>query len=335
MRSKESIMERRDFIRNTTLAGSGLFALRNLSPSAWAATASSADMPYSELGRTGVQVSKLGIGAAPLGQANTDGPKVIDIIAKAIDEGINYIDTAPNYGDGESERRLGPALKGKRDKVFLVTKTEDETYEGTMNLLENSLRQMNTDHVDLVHLHHLGHEGWWKDLDFAFSDKGAMGALRKAKQQGKLRFIGATAHNYPSRLHYVIDSDEIDVMMVAVNYVIQHTYDFEHKIWARAHEKNIGMVAMKVLGGAVKRDYTKFRLPDEDYENAIRYALSLRGLSTAVVGINKMEHLDKLLKTFRRVDALDEEEFLALSQRGLEILRGNTDWRVAYGSPVT
>jgi predicted aldo/keto reductase-like oxidoreductase len=169
----------------------------------------------------------------------------------------------------------------------------------------------------------------------AFSEKGAMGALRKAKKQGKIRFIGASGHLYPSRFHYAIDSGEIDVMMLAVNFVIQHTYDFEHKVWSRAHDKDIGLVSMKMFGGAARRDYTKFRLPKEDYVNALRYTLSLRGLNTAVVGINQMEHLDLLLKTFRRVDALDEEEFLALSQHGLEILRSSPDWRTMYGTPVT
>ncbi len=327
-------MERRDFLKSTALAGSGLFALKNMSPSAWAGSKTASTMPYSALGRTGVQVSKIGIGAAPLGQANTDAPRVKDVIAKAIDEGINYIDTAPNYAKGESERRLGLALKGKRDKVFLVTKTEEESYEGTMKLLEDSLRHLKTDHVDLLHLHNLGHLTRWTDLGLAFSEKGAMGALRKAKQQGKVRFIGASGHLHPSRFHYAIDSDEIDVMMLAVNFVIQHTYDFEHKVWARAHTKNIGLVSMKMFGGAYKRNYTKFRLPAEDYENALRYTLSLRGLNTAVVGINQMEHLDRLLATFRRVDALDEEEFLALAEHGLQILRTNPEWREAYGTPL-
>jgi aryl-alcohol dehydrogenase-like predicted oxidoreductase len=325
-------MKRREFIKATALAGSGLFALKNLSPTAWAAENASSGMPYGPLGRTGVQVSKLGIGTAPLGRNDTDVGKVVRIIGKAIDEGINYMDVAPNYSRGESERRLGTALKGKRDQVFLVTKTEADTYTGTMELLEQSLKHLQTDHVDLVHIHNLGHLERWKDLDFAFSEKGAMGALRKAREQGKVRFIGASGHLHPSRFHYAIDSGEIDVMMNAVNFVNQHTYDFEHKVWARALEKNIGLVSMKVLGGNLDGE---FRLPKEDYENAIRYTLSLKGLCTAVVGINKMEHLDQLLETFRRVDALNEEEFLAVAQRGLDLLKEDATWRSVHGLPVT
>ncbi|MEM9158359.1 MAG: aldo/keto reductase [Verrucomicrobiota bacterium] len=322
-------MERREFLKTTALAASGLFALKNVSPAAWAASGDA--MPYGPLGRTGVSVSKLGIGTAPLGRDNTDVNKASDVIAKAIDNGINYMDTAPNYKRGEAERRLGHALKGKRDEVFLVTKTEADTYEGTMELLEQSLRRMKTDHVDLLHLHNLGHMERWSDLDFAFSEDGAMGALRKAKEQGKVRFIGASGHIHPSRFHYAIDSGEIDVLMNAVNYVNQHTYDFEHKVWTRALEKDIGLVSMKVFGGNKNNE---FYLPKEDYEIALRYTLSLNGLSTAVIGVNHMEHLDQLLETFRRVDALDEEEFIEVAQRGLELIKGDPKLKAAHGLPL-
>ncbi len=325
-------MERRKFIKASALVGSGMFALKNLNPSAWAANKVGSGMPYGPLGRTGVPVSKLAIGTAPLARPNTNTSEVAKVIHKALDEGINYMDTAPNYTKGEAERRLGHALKGKRDQAFVVTKTESDTYEGTMELLEQSLRHLQTDHVDLVHLHNLGHLDRWKDLDFAFSEKGAMGALRKAREQGKVRFIGASGHLHPSRFHYAIDSGEIDVFMNAVNYVDQHTYDFEHKVWTRALEKNIALVSMKVLGGAKDNG---FRLPVEDYENAIRYTLSLNGLSTAVIGINTMAHLDQLLETFRRVDALDEDEFLAMSQRGLDLLKTDATLRAAHGLPLT
>lgn len=314
------------------MASSGLFALKNANPSAWARKNTTGSMPYGPLGKTGVDVSKIAIGTAPLGRPNTDVAKASKIIHKALDVGINYMDTAPNYTNGEAERRLGHALKGKRAQAFVVTKTEADSYEGTMELLEQSLKHLQTDHVDLVHLHNLGHLDRWSNLEFAFSDKGAMGALRKAKEQGKVRFIGASGHLHPSRFHYAIDSGEIDVLMNAVNFINQHTYDFEHKVWARALEKNIGLVSMKVLGG--NKDYG-FRLPDEDYVNAIRYTLSLRGLSTAVIGINTMAHLDQLLETFYNADALDEEEFLTVAQRGLDLLKEDPSWRSAHGLPVT
>lgn len=319
-------------MKATVLAGSGMLALKNTTPSAWAAPASAAGMPYAALGRTGVQVSKIGLGCATLGRNEVAAEEAVRIVDKAIDEGINYIDTAPNYTKGQSERRVGEALKGKRDKVFLVSKTESETYEGTWKLLEQSLKHLQTDYLDLVHLHNLGDTKRWSDLDMAFGDKGAMGALREARKKGMVRYIGASGHLHPSRFHYAIDSGEIDVLMNAVNYVIQHTYDFEHKIWTRALDKKIALVSMKVFGG---RQQGGFRLPMEDYENALRYTLSLKGLSTAVIGIANVEQLDQLLKTFRRVDALSPMEFIEVAQRGLELLKANPKLRAAHGWPLT
>ena len=214
--------------------------------------------------------------------------------------------------------------------MFLVTKTESATYAGTMALLEQSLKNLQTDHVDLVHLHNLGMAARWPDLDSAFGDDGAMGALRDAKAQGKVRFIGASGHVHPSRFHYAIDSGEIDVFMHAVNYVNQHTYDFEHKVWTRALDKNIGLVAMKVFGGGPHT----FRFPPEDYEIALRYALSLKGLSTAVIGINQMAYLEQLLQTFPRLEALDENEFLVVAQRGLELIQQQPKLKAAHGLPI-
>ncbi|MCK4747092.1 MAG: aldo/keto reductase, partial [Bacteroidales bacterium] len=177
-------------------------------------------------------------------------------------------------------------------------------------------------------------EDRFPDLAKAFSDEGAMGALREAKQKGIIRFIGASGHVYPSRLHYAIDSGEIDVMMVAVNYIIQHNYDFEHKIWLRALTKDIGMVAMKVLGGAEVTDRSH-RIPAEDYEMAIRYAITLQGLSSAVVGVKNLEEYNLLINTFLKAKPLTEDEYLSLSKRGLEILENEERWRTMHGLPLT
>ena len=170
--------------------------------------------------------------------------------------GVNYLDTAPTYGNAETgfaEEKMGPAIAEIRDKVFLVTKTEEPTYEGTWKLLRQSLKRMRTDRIDLVHLHNFGDEKLWGDQKLVFGDHGAMAALREAKRQGVVRFIGASGHLHPTRFHQALDSGEIDVLMNAVNFVVQHTYDFEHKVWSRARHMNVGLVAMKVLGGAARR----------------------------------------------------------------------------------
>ncbi len=326
-------INRRDIIKKGAILGGGMLALKGLSPLAWAAP-SSADMPMSVLGKTGVRVSKLGVGTASLSKPECSKEEAMRVIAQAIDEGINYFDTAPRYDQGEAERRTGEGLKGKRDKVFLVSKTHEQTYEGTWKLLEQSLKHLQTDYLDMVHLHNIGLESRWEDLDLAFSEKGAMGALREAKQKGMIRFIGATGHLYASRFKRVIESDEIDALMVSVNFVNQHTYNFEEKVWLPAAKKNKGLVSMKVFGGRVGKT-TSHRFAPEDYENALRYTLSLNGLNTAVVGMSSREHLNQLLDTFRRVDALSEEELVAMAERGRELINENPRLKAMHGGSVT
>jgi aryl-alcohol dehydrogenase-like predicted oxidoreductase len=330
---KEDHMERRDFLLRSALAGGGMMTLGLKNTEAFGSTAGGA-MPMMTLGRTGEKVSMIGIGGGYWWHDSRTPEDIKNLFDRALDAGINYVDMAPNYGDQESEKRLGAAMEGKRDKVFLVNKTEEPTYEGTWRLLEQSLDNLKTDYIDVMHLHSIGTEDWWPNLDEAFSKKGAMQALREAKKKGTIKYIGATAHQWPSRMHYIIDSGEIDVLMVAVNYIIQHTYDFEHKIWARAKEENIGLVAMKVFGGFVP-ETGKFKIPDEDYEDALRYALSLDGISTTVLGVSHVEELERALRVMENFRPLTEDEFLALSMKGLTILQKEPDWRTVYGTPVT
>lgn len=327
MNSEE--LNRREAIKRGAILGGGMLALKGLSPLAWAAPRSN-EMPMSLFGKTGVRVSKIGVGTASLSKPECSEEEAMRVIDQAIDEGINYFDTAPRYDQGEAERRTGKGLKGKRDKVFLVSKTHDQSYEGTWKLLEQSLKHLQTDYLDMVHLHNIGLESRWEDLDFAFSEKGAMGALREAKQKGMVRFIGATGHLYPSRFARVVESDEIDALMVAVNFVNQHTYNFEDKVWLPAASKNKGLVSMKVFGGRVGRT-ASHRFDPADYENALRYTLSLKGLNTAVVGMSSRAHLNQLLETFRRVDALSEEELIAVARRGRELIEENPRLQAMHG----
>jgi aryl-alcohol dehydrogenase-like predicted oxidoreductase len=286
------------------------------------------------LGATGEKVSMIGIGSGHWGHEDVSEEDVRHLFDRALQAGINYFDTAPNYGKGTSEKRLGEVMKGRRDNVFLVSKTESATYEGTWTLLEQSLDNLQTDHIDLLHLHNIGYEERFPDLKEVFGKKGAMEALREARKKGIIRFIGASGHLWPSRFHYMIDSGEIDVFMTAVNYIVQHTYDFEHKVWARAKEADIGLVAMKVLGGREGRP-GNFRIPEEDYTAALRYALSLDGISSAVLGVTDKTQLEPALSLMEQFNPLSEEEFLELSMKGLTILQQDKDWRTAYGTPVT
>jgi hypothetical protein len=200
--------------------------------------------------------------------------------------------------------------------------------------LRQSLKDLQTDRLDLVHLHSLGNVDRWPDLKAAFSDKGAMGALREAKQRGVIRFIGASGHNYPSRFHAALDTGDIDVLMNAVNFAVRHSYDFEHKLWTRAHQENIGLVAIKVLGGA-KAESKGFRLPEDLYEQALRYALSVPGVCTAVIGFEDPVQIEDAVDVVSRFMPLSEQETFSLYRRGLELLAETPYWKAPWGEPVT
>jgi aryl-alcohol dehydrogenase-like predicted oxidoreductase len=338
MRTRKHPVSRRDFVKAGgavigSLAASSASGLP--APAARAAAAGLTKVPDSVLGRTGVRVSRLGIGCAYFQRKRVTPDDVRATLYRALDLGVNYLDTAPVYGNAETgfaEEKMGPAIAEIRDKVFLVTKTEEPTYDGTWKLLKQSLKRMRTDRIDLVHLHNFGDEQLWGDHKLAFGDRGAMGALREAKKQGVVRFIGASGHLHPSRFHQALDSGEIDVLMNAVNFVVQHTYDFEHKVWSRARDMNVGLVAMKVLGGAV-REQGGFKVDEKYYERAIRYALSIPGIAVAVIGLENITELEKAASVVAGAAPLSPEESLDLARVGLE-LASTPEWKTAYGTPL-
>ena len=155
----------------------------------------SGEVPKKPLGRTGVQVSAMGLGGYHLGSAETD-QAANEIVAKALDHGVTFFDNAWEYHDGLSEERLGKALKGKRQQAFLMTKvcTHGRDKKVAMRMLEESLRRLQIDHLDLWQIHEVVYEN---DPDLIFAPNGAAEALTDAKQQGKVRFIGFTGHKDP------------------------------------------------------------------------------------------------------------------------------------------
>jgi aryl-alcohol dehydrogenase-like predicted oxidoreductase len=294
-----------------------------------------AEMPQVALGRTGEKVSQMGTGCGHLWKPNVPDGEPRKILLRGLELGVNYIDVAPNYGNeerGYSEELIGPTVKEIRDKIFLVTKTEEASYEGTWNLLRQSMRRLQTDYLDLVHLHNIGLESRFPDLELALGDKGALGALQEAKEKGVVRFIGASGHLNPSRFHAVLDTGKIDVLMNAVNFIVQHTYGFEHKVWSRARQEDLGLVAMKVLGGAFGGK--GFRIPEEHYDKAIRYAVSIPGVHVAVIGVENVAELEKAARAVATAQPLSETEAHELARIGLE-LAGTDRWQTAYGTPVT
>lgn len=256
------------------------------------------------LGKTGLKVSVLGIGTAPLGAPNVTRKEVDRVIGAAIDSGINYLDTAPIYR--QAERRLGPALKGKREKFVLVTKVEATSSQDAVWQVRESLQKCRTDYFDLVHVHNVGRTDRFPSLDVLLGEDGALAGLEKLKQDGVVRHVGMTCHLRPKRALPVMRSGRVEAVMSAVNYIDRHIYNFEETVFSEAAERGMGIVAMKILGGA-QGEGAILSAP-RHYERAVRYALGIPGLSTAIMGMKSAAELEKAVATVKAYQPLARQE---------------------------
>ncbi len=271
-----------------------------------------APLPQRILGKTGEPVPILGLGTGPggIGMADEDA---IPLYHRAIDLGVTYIDTAPGYVN--AHRQLGEVLRRRRDEVFLVTKTAADTADDALRVLEKGLDDLQTDHADLVYVHHMG----GRDVDKVLSLEGALAGLRKAQSRGWTRFVGVTAHNQPWKVARVIKEADVDVIMVALNPGDLHTYDFQGEVLNLARKQNAGVAAMKVYGGAEGMKYQLAKgersRPSEleaegysEHELALRYALGLEGVAIAVIGMYTETELLKNIELVRRYQPLSEAQ---------------------------
>lgn len=240
-------ISRRRFLR-VTGAGSAV---------AWAGGAADragddgAALPQRILGKTGVKVPILGLGTAPAGHRARK--EAAWLFHEAISAGVTYLDTAPEFaGYGIAQKALGDVLKQRRQEVFVVTKCFEPDGEKALALLKRNLKELQTDQVDLVYAHSIGDAKM--DLKTVLGKQGVMPALEKARRDGLCRYIGISGHNRPHKFLKVMEDFDIQVMMNAVNYVIRHVYDFEEQVWPEARRRDIGLVAMKVLGGMYKSE---------------------------------------------------------------------------------
>jgi aryl-alcohol dehydrogenase-like predicted oxidoreductase len=304
---------RREFLRNSAATVAGWTI--GLSAEEMAA-ALDLPMPMRTLGRTGVKVSALGFGSAPLGQSFQPQEVFDRVVGEALDLGVNYLDTATIYD--VAQERLGPIVKRHRDRIFLVTKTRGMSRGAALKTIEESLRLLQTDRLDLVHMHNVPDF----DTDRLLDDNSALRGIQEAQKRGWVRFIGATAHYRISRVLPALETGLIDVTMLAMNYVDQHTYGFETKALPAARKHKMGIVAMKVLGGAPGFRYstpTPCYIPKERIRNAIRYALGIPGLTTAVIGFNFVEQVREAAAVVKSCKPLSQEELAALTAEGKQL----------------
>ena len=208
------------------------------------------ELPQRVLGKTGEQVPILGLGSAPGGMGLKDDA-AIQLYHTALDLGVTYLDTAPGYA--RAQVQLGEVIKDRRDEAFLVTKTVANGGKKALEILEQSLKDLQTDQVDLTYVHSLG----GLDVDQVLAPDGSLAALREAQKRGWTRFVGFTAHNMPEKSVRLLQEAEVDVVMFAMNYADRHTYNFEGKALSLAVAQNAGVAAMKVYGGGRGMTYEK------------------------------------------------------------------------------
>lgn len=271
-------------------------------------------IPTRPLGKTGFQTSILGLGAQYIARGSGGQSAADRIVGEAIDNGVNYIDTAPNYR--LSEECLGPALKGKRDKVFLVSKIETTTRAEALAQVKESLRRMQTDHLDCVLFHNIGRDDRFPDIEAVLSDNGALGGLREAKRQGMIRYIGCSSHTNTPRILRAFGTGEFDVFMGIFNFVEKHTYLTEQKVLPEARRRNIAVVGMKVLGGPMRRSGAARLSSPEDATATLRYVWGIPGLSVALVGARSPEEFQQAMAAAKTYRPLETSEAEALDKRG-------------------
>jgi aryl-alcohol dehydrogenase-like predicted oxidoreductase len=267
-------------------------------------------LPTRVLGRTGVRVSILGLGGWHIG-AVKDDQEAIRIMHACIDEGLTFFDNAWDYHDGRSEELMGRALAmdGRRKKVFLMTKNCERDYAGSMKNLEDSLRRLRTDYLDLWQFHECVYDN---DPDWIF-EKGGIKAALEARKQGKVRFIGFTGHKDP-RIHLKMlnKPHDWDTAQMPINLADKFYRSFQEEVVPVCLKKNVGIIGMKGLGGGYPgaRFLSELGLTSDE---CYAYCLSLP-VATQVVGINTMEQLKKniaLARNFKPLSTEARERLLA------------------------
>ncbi|MEN9937463.1 MAG: hypothetical protein RLZZ387_4042 [Chloroflexota bacterium] len=272
--------------------------------------------PDRHLGKTGVRVPLIGYGTAPLGKKHIAQEHAARCLNHAIDRGITYLDTSPDYG---SEPHVGRVMRARRAEVFLATKVNKRSKQHVLEELKGSLQRLQTDHVDLVQVHAVNA---WADLEQALAPDGAVAALEQARQEGLTRFIGITGHARPEILAAALEQYPFDTVLAALGMPDRLVSSPEIFLLPRVQERGCGLVAMKTLGhGELKtRDL------------ALRYSLGLPGVSLAIVGMDQPEQIDQNVAVAAAFRPLSEDEHERLVTEAKEIVKKDAEENKTNGS---
>jgi predicted aldo/keto reductase-like oxidoreductase len=268
------------------------------------------EMLYRPLGTTGVEVSAIGMGGSHLGQANVEEDTAIRLIHEGLDRGINFLDNSWDYNEGRSEERVGKALAqgGYRQKAFVMTKIDGRTKEIAANQIDDSLKRLKVDHIDLLQHHEVIR---YDDPDRIFNEGGSMEAVVAAKQAGKIRFIGFTGHKDPHIHLYMMEVAQkhgfhFDTVQMPINIMDAHFRSFSQLVVPQAVKQQIGVLGMKCFGSGVILKSGVVQPMD-----CLHYSLNLP-LSVLITGINTTEVLNQAFAAVKSFQPMDETRVAAL-----------------------
>ncbi|HTX41432.1 MAG TPA: aldo/keto reductase [Acidobacteriaceae bacterium] len=330
--------DRRAFLKGSTAAAAAVFAGAALPPAAAASTTQAMPnnprtqdaMPTRNLGRTGYKVGIFSLGGQAALEKPNNADVAVPIIHRALDLGVNYQDTSSIYGGPMrwSERYVGEVMKTRRSEAFLATKTKERTREGSLRMIDESLRLLNTDHVDLWQLHDVG---TMTDVNQIFAKDGAIEALLEMQLQGVVRYLGVTGHYRPDALMEAIHRHPFDCILMALNAADPHHYSFEDQLLPLAVEKQMGIIGMKVPArGRILSSWTPPPLEQQehswegmviakqpgtlDIREAVYYTLT-RPVSTIIIGCDSIQQLEQNVQLARDFTPLTDQQMASIAAR--------------------
>jgi aryl-alcohol dehydrogenase-like predicted oxidoreductase len=263
-------------------------------------------MPTRQLGKTGHAATLFGLGGEGVLRTHGRQREAVAVIQRALDLGVNYCDTAPAYSS--SMDYYGAALGDRRAQIFLASKTADRSRDGSLKILDDSLRRLRTDHLDLWQLHDLRTAS---DLEAVFSPRGAIHALVQAREEGRVRFLGLTGHHDPAVLLEAMRRFEFDTVLAAINVADIHRRSFALSVVPEAARRGMGVIGMKVLAsGALAHPNSGFS-PAE----AVHYVLSLAGVSLVIIGCSTPTEVEANVQAAIQFQPLGPDQRRDLEQR--------------------
>lgn len=275
-------------------------------------------------GKTGERFSILSFGAQRIVDAHQcSEAEAVRMVNHALDHGIRYFDTAWVYSEGQSEERVGKVARHRRSEMWIATKARARSKEGALAQLEESLRRLQTDHVDEWRMHNIA---TMDELETILAPDGAVAAAMQAREQGKVRYISMSGHRNPRVQVEALRRFPFDSMLVALSALDHFMMSFAEEFLPVAHQHGIGVIAMKVLALAKLGPY---------YERALRYSMALP-VSTTIVGMESMEQLKQNLAVAENFTPLTDEEKLAFYKEIVHLVTPEAvRWKTTdYFNPV-